>query len=272
MKQFRHILLCLSALVYAVHALIKGIDPHNPPLRAIPDGQSGYNQCGTKSSPDSKCQNLWIKSATEFCIFGPPYMAGVSATERDAVSYCTMDGYGTRLIPPGTFTSVHYVVTKHYIQISGRGNMTNINVIPGNDGGEMDPNSWDRKGNPVGGLVFGKDNQFEQWTEFLLTDEFCIRVCFNGPDAWRYCNHIYDLLACRWNIPGDYSPGFDTCKGDDVPLPMGEYRLPNGSIHTFNQGDLRTPAPGPPGKVHDCHKISPPGASYKIPTLPKPPQ
>ncbi|KAH9816717.1 hypothetical protein DFH28DRAFT_890488 [Melampsora americana] len=269
MRPSSHLLLSLSALIYGVHSLIKGIDPKNPPYKAIPDGQSGYNQCGTKSSPDSTCQNLWIKSATEFCIFGPPYMAGVSATERDAVSYCTMEGYGTRLIPPGTFTSVHYVILtfdQHYIQISGRGNMTNINVIPGNDGGEMDVETL------IGGLVFGKDNQFEQWTEFLLTDEFCIRVCFNGPDAWRYCNHIYDLLACRWNIPGDYSPGFDTCKGNDVPLPMGEYRLPNGSIHTFHQGDLSTPAPGRPGKVHDCQKIPPPGASYNLSTQPKLPQ
>lgn len=38
-----------------------------------------------------------------------PTLAGVSATERYAVSYCTMDGYGTRLIPPGTFESVHFV-------------------------------------------------------------------------------------------------------------------------------------------------------------------
>ncbi|KAG0149495.1 hypothetical protein CROQUDRAFT_74138 [Cronartium quercuum f. sp. fusiforme G11] len=173
-----------------------------------------------------------------------------------------MDGYGTRLIPHGTFESVHFIINlfilscdQHYVQISGRGNMTKINVIPGNDGGEL------------GGVVFGNGNQFEQWTEFLLTDEYCIRACFNRPDAWRYCNHIYDLMACRWNIPANYAPGFDTCTGDDVPLPMGEYKQRDGKIHTWHQGEKPTPGPGKPGKIKKCQKIAPPGASYKIHSL-----
>ncbi|WAR56082.1 hypothetical protein PtB15_6B827 [Puccinia triticina] len=116
--------------------------------------------------------------------------------------------------------------------------------------------SWDARGNPIGGVVFGNGNQFVQWTEFLLPDEFCIRACYNGPDAWRYCNHIYDLMACRWNIPGDYGPGFDSCKGDDVPRPMGEYKLANGSIFTWHQDDGNPPPPGVPGKVKSCSKTA----------------
>ncbi|KAH9464111.1 hypothetical protein Pst134EB_003648 [Puccinia striiformis f. sp. tritici] len=152
--------------------------------------------------------------------------------------------------------------TPHYVQITGRGNFTKINVPANDDGGEMDPNSWDARGNPIGGVVFGNGNQFVQWTEFLLPDEFCIRACYNGPDAWRYCNHVYDLMACRWNIPGDYGPGFDSCEGKDVPRPMGEYKLANGSILTWHQDDGNPPPPGLPGILTSCTNISPPGSFY----------
>ncbi|KNE96843.1 hypothetical protein PSTG_09826 [Puccinia striiformis f. sp. tritici PST-78] len=232
-----------------VSALIKGIDPANPPYETMP-GQYGYNQCGAGASPNSKCQNVYIKSAMDFCLFGPPMLARVSETERDAVSYCTQPTHGARLIPPGTFSSLHYVSTPHYVQITGRGNFTKINVPANDDGGEM--GYWDARGNPIGGVVFGNGNQFVQWTEFLLPDEFCIRACYNGPDAWRYCNHVYDLMACRWNIPGDYGPGFDSCEGKDVPRPMGEYKLANGSILTWHQDDGNPPPPGLPGILTSC--------------------
>lgn len=253
--------LLLSAWSADVSAIIKGINPASPPYQTM-TGQYGYNQCGTQASRDSRCQNVHIKSASDFCLFGPPSFAGVSETEREAVSYCTQPTHGTRLIPPGTFSSVHYVSTPHYVQITGRGNFTKINVPVDDDGGEMDPHSWDARGNPIGGVVFGNGNQFVQWTEFLLPDEFCIRACYNGPDAWRYCNHIYDLMACRWNIPGDYGPGFDSCKGKDVPRPMGEYKLANGSIYTWHQDDGNAPPPGLPGKVYSCSTIPQPGSLY----------
>jgi hypothetical protein len=38
-----------------------------------------------------------------------PKFAGVSETEREAVSYCTLPKHGSRLIPPDTFTSLHFV-------------------------------------------------------------------------------------------------------------------------------------------------------------------
>lgn len=258
----RLLLLLLDGSIQTVNGLIKGIDPKRPPYQTKP-GQYGYNQCGSIASPNSKCQNVHINGPTDFCLFGPPRYAGVSETEREALSYCTMAHHGTRLIPPGTFTALHYVSTPYYIQITGRGNFSKINVDKNSDGGEMDPNSFDTLGNPIGGVVFGKDQQFEQWTEFLLPDEFCIRACYNGPDAWRYCNHIYDLMACRWNIPGDYSPGFDSCIGVDVPLPMGEYRLSNGSIYTWHQENSGPPPPpGQPGKVKNCQSFSLPIVSY----------
>lgn len=35
-------------------------------------GQTGYNDCGTASSPTSMCQNLYINSVDDFCLWGPP--------------------------------------------------------------------------------------------------------------------------------------------------------------------------------------------------------
>ncbi|CAH7685320.1 hypothetical protein PPACK8108_LOCUS19820 [Phakopsora pachyrhizi] len=249
MDSFKVLLLLFLIFVSSVQANIRGIDVNNPPYQTIPGRQYGYNQCGSQSTSNSKCQNLWIKSATDFCLFGPAAFGGVSEQEREAVAYCTQSYHGARVIPPGTFTSIHYV----YIQITGRGDFSKINVSPDSDGGEM---GWfDSLGNPIGGLVFGKDNQFEQWTEFLLPNEFCIRACYNGPDNWKECNHIYDLMACRWNMPGDYSPGFDSCEGDKVTHPMGEYRLWNGTNYFWKQGDTPIPPPAPPAKVRNCQRL-----------------
>ncbi|MBW0464756.1 hypothetical protein O181_004471 [Austropuccinia psidii MF-1] len=249
---------CIVDSVKLTKGLIRGINQTNPPYQTRPGKQAGYNRCGTLASPTSNCQNVYINSPNDFCLWGPPTFGGVSQTERQAVAYCTQPNHGTRVIPQGTFTSVHYVSTKHYIQITGRGNAF-ARLTPALI-------SFDSLGNPIGGVVFGPNLQFEQWTQFLLPDEFCIRACYNGPDAWRYCNHIYDLMACRWNIPADYGPGFDSCKGDEVPLPMGEYKLSNNSIFTWRQEYLQTPSPGIPGNLISCNGISEPHASYPSPT------
>lgn len=44
--------------------------------------------------------------------------------------------------------------------------------------------------------------------------EFCIRACKDGPNAPALCQHIYDVMGCMWNMPGNYAAGsFDSCKG-----------------------------------------------------------
>ncbi|MBW0489445.1 hypothetical protein O181_029160 [Austropuccinia psidii MF-1] len=245
-------------------AVLSGFDPKNLPTRSDPSGgQIGYNKCETKARPDSLCQNIFIYSAEDFCFFAPPEPKSVGDAERECVSYCSQDGRGTRLIPPGTFRNLHYVRTPHYVQITGLGDFTKVNVPSGDTGGELDPSGADGHGNPIGGLAFGEKGQFNHWTEFLAHDEFCIRACFNLPGAERYCQHIYDLMGCRWNMPGDYdSDGFDQCEGEDVPLPMGEYRRANGSIYTWHQGEIPTPEPGAPGKLNSCKLVRAPGTSY----------
>jgi hypothetical protein len=94
-------------------------------------------------------------------------------------------------------------------------------------------------GNPHGGLVFsnvwngsqGLGQQIHEWTNFMAADQFCIRACKPGGRDAEWCQHIYDLqgygtppfvivqvlnpmIRCAWNLPGDYSDGFTSCKGD----------------------------------------------------------
>lgn len=74
-------------------------------------------------------------------------------------------------------------------------------------------------GNPIGGLVFssafGQLQQLHEWTNFVAYNEFCIRGCKDGSKAPGLCQHIYDVLGCMWNMPGDYDAGvFENCKGD----------------------------------------------------------
>lgn len=74
-------------------------------------------------------------------------------------------------------------------------------------------------GNPIGGLVFssayGTLAQMHEWTNFVSDTEFCIRACKDGPNAPALCQHIYDVLGCFWNMPGNYDAGvFERCQGD----------------------------------------------------------
>lgn len=152
----------------------------------------------------------------------------------------TQDGYGTRLIPDGTIQGAHFVQTPDYVQVTGIGDLTKINVPKGDAGGELDPHGADGNGNPIGGLVFssafGQLAQLHEWTNFVSDSEFCFRGCKDGSKAPALCQHIYDVMGCEWNMPGDYSAGvFERCLGD-TGEPMGVY-----GASTFHQGDPVTP-------------------------------
>lgn len=97
--------------------------------------QSGNNACGTTSSQTSMCQTLWINEADDFCLWAPPKTGTIGDTERDEVAWCTKGGHGTRLIPDGTLTGVHFVRTPDYVQVTGVGDFTKINVAAGDGGG-----------------------------------------------------------------------------------------------------------------------------------------
>lgn len=215
--------------------------------------QYGTNRCGTTSSQNSTCQTAWINSAQDFCLWAPPTLGEIGVTEREEVAYCTKSGRGTRLMPPGTLLGVHFVQTPDYVQVTGVGDFTKINIKKGDSGGELDNRGADGKGNPVGGLVYGgtsgASEQYHEWTNFMSDSEFCFRAC-KGPKASVYCNHIYDEMGCYWNMPANYDAGtFEDCDGDDG-IPMGVY-----GTSTFHQGQTPTPSPHPEPSSSNCHSV-----------------
>ncbi|TFK92500.1 hypothetical protein K466DRAFT_573021 [Polyporus arcularius HHB13444] len=230
--------------------------PSNVP-KTTEEGQSGTNQCGTGNDQNSMCQNLYINSLDDWCIYGPPQPGPDSVignTERIEVAWCLKPGHGTRLIPDGTITGAHFIQTPDYVQVTGVGDLTKINIPQGDEGGELDPHGADGNGNPIGGLVFssafGQLQQLHEWTNFVAFNEFCIRACKDDPNAPRLCNHIYDVMGCEWNMPGNYNDGFDQCKGD-TGEPMGVY-----GTSTFFQGQPNTPAAHPVPPSSSCTPTS----------------
>ncbi|KGB79897.2 hypothetical protein CNBG_5735 [Cryptococcus deuterogattii R265] len=247
---------------------------------SLPDtseqGQYGTNACGTSSSQDSKCQNVYVNGVDDFCLWGPPETTSdegdgtskIGNVEQIVVSYCLKDGYGTRLIPAGTITGAHFVKVQServsYVQVTGVGDLTKLLIPAGDEGGELDPHSWTGLGNPQGGLVFtnafsGSYEQTHEWTSFMSANEFCIRACQDGDNAAAYCQHIYDVLSCSFTIPGDMSPGFDSCLGAPTEEAPGVY---SGS--TFHQGDPTTPAPHPAGATSECQIYSSVGGGNAV--------
>ncbi|KAK0200065.1 hypothetical protein DFS33DRAFT_1388366 [Desarmillaria ectypa] len=235
--------------------------PENVPA-ITEEGQEGTNRCGTSSNQTSLCQNAYVNSVTDWCVFGPPEEGPASTIgniERIAIAWCIKDGYGTRLIPEGTITGAHFVKTPDFVQVTGTvvvdisgaqhikpktpgvGDLTKLNIPEGDAGGELDPHGADGKGNPIGGLVFssafGELQQMHEWTNFISSEMFCIRACAPGTMAPTWCEHIYDVLGCQWNMPANYSAGtFEDCEGDSGQ-PMGVY-----GASTFFQGQAVTPA------------------------------
>lgn len=76
-----------------------------------------------------------VNSIDDFCLWGPPEPnSAIGATEQIEVAWCTKEGRGTRTIPQGTLTGVHFVQTPDYIQLTGVGDLTKMN-INGAEGG-----------------------------------------------------------------------------------------------------------------------------------------
>jgi len=156
-------------------------------------------------------------------------------------------------MPNGTLGGVHFVRTPDYVQVTGVGDFTKINVPKGDEGGELDPHGADGNGNPIGGLVygntFGTALQYHEWTSFISDTEFCFRACI-GPNAAKLCNHIYDVLGCFWNMPANYDANvYESCLGDD-DLPMGVY-----GTSTFFQGQNPTPPAHPAASSSSCRSV-----------------
>ncbi|KAG6829045.1 hypothetical protein H0H92_005876 [Tricholoma furcatifolium] len=101
--------------------------------------QYGTNRCGSDTSLSSQCQTVVLNSADDFCLWGPPLPnSTIGNTEGIQVSWCTKTGHGTRMIPNSTLMGVHFLKTPNYVQVTGVGNLTQLNIQKGDDGGELD--------------------------------------------------------------------------------------------------------------------------------------
>lgn len=225
------------------------------------EGQIGTNQC-TKygsHSQTSMCQNLFINSVQDFCLWAPHKgKQEIGATEKEQVAYCVREGYGTRLIPDGTIKKAHFVITPDFVQVTGYGDFTSMHVKSGDEGGELDPHGADGYGNPPGGLVFtrrapgkvGQWTQLKEWSNFMSATEFSIRACFPGDNATKWCPHIYDVMGSQWNHPGNFGSGFTNCDAASGHYP-GIYK--KGSTYsTFYQGQSHTPVAHKAGASSNC--------------------
>ena len=69
----------------------------------------------------------------DFCLWAPPSPGTIGDTEGIEVAWCTRSGRGTRTIPDGTLEGVHFVKTPDYVQITGVGDFTKINIPQGDE-------------------------------------------------------------------------------------------------------------------------------------------
>jgi hypothetical protein len=197
--------------------------------------QSGYNICNsTTEGPNSLCQTMFVNGIDDFCLWGSPVSNGlIGNVEAQVVAYCTKPGHGTRVMPPGTLTSVQFMRTPGYIQVTGQFNQVGIGLDPTDYGGELDPHGADLAGNPLGGLIFsdslpttnGTITQVQNWSNFVGSNLFCIKACDNSIVSPDYCENIFDLIGCDYNMPSSAyttSDSFTDCQGD-LQMPPGEY-------------------------------------------------
>ncbi|TEB20743.1 hypothetical protein FA13DRAFT_1766786 [Coprinellus micaceus] len=209
------------------------------PTRSTPDvglprgNQLGYNQCNSSTEgPNSLCQTAIINSLDDFCLWAPPNPGKeVGEIEGEMVAWCTKPGHGSRVIPDGTITGVQFTKAPNYIQ-------TNINMLAGDFGGEMDPHGADMRGNPMGGLLYttawgGSYKQVIEWHNFMGADYFCLKACDpSKSDDDKYCEHIYDTQGCVFNAPSNAKNGiFESCASDNQNFPgQGEAKPPASSL------------------------------------------
>ncbi|KAF9231314.1 hypothetical protein BU15DRAFT_90949 [Melanogaster broomeanus] len=223
--------------------------PQEAPYNAE-QGQSEHNQCGNGYNQTPECQNTYLNTVQEFCLWTPARHGPNSQVE---VAWCMASGHGTRLIPDGTITGAHLVVTPDYVQVTGVGNLTNINLSAGDTDSEFDPHGTDSEGSPLGALAlsnaFGQMEQIHEWMSFVSYNQFCFRACQSSASASTMCHNIYEAMGCEWNMPGNYDAGvFDNCLGDTAEGVYG--------TSTFYQGASATPSPHPIPSSSSCTTYS----------------
>ncbi|KAF7966392.1 hypothetical protein HWV62_38867 [Athelia sp. TMB] len=200
----------LTEYHYPYSAIPEQVNPY-----AIGRGpQAGYNICNsTTEGATSECQTMVVNTLADFCLWGSPKANGVIGdVEAAVVAYCTQPGHGTRIIPAGSITAAQL-------------------------------------GNPIGGLVYSTglpsgDNstylQSTSWNNFVGSGTFCIKVCDPTVTKPNYCQNIYDLIGCNYNMPAAYTPNeFTSCEGE-LQDEVGTYTS-GGATFTWDQPSVLPP-------------------------------
>ncbi|GAA6060071.1 hypothetical protein JCM10212_003032 [Sporobolomyces blumeae] len=233
----------LTDYTYAYSAVPYQVNPY-----AVGRGpQSGYNQCNsTTGGPDSQCQTLIANDIGDFCVWGSPTTSAngtIGDVEAAVVAYCTTDKHGARVIPAGAITGLQVLRTKAYIQWTGHINMTGVNLMQDDTGGELDPHGADQLGNPLGGLVYSSglpsgDNstlqQVVSWNEFIGSGVFCLKLCDPSITSPNYCENKFDLIGCDYNMPAAYEDGVFLDCDSDLQEVVGTY-VSDGQTLTWSQ-------------------------------------
>ncbi|BEI81554.1 hypothetical protein CcaverHIS002_0207140 [Cutaneotrichosporon cavernicola] len=202
----------LTDYMYPYDALPEQVNPY-PVLRGP---QTGYNRCNsTTEGPNALCQTAVFNSIEDFCFWGAP---GTNQTigdvEAEVVSFCSRTGHGGRIFPPGTFKGLQFMRTPGYIQLVGVFDQTSVGLNSADTGGELDPHGADLLGNPLGGLFYSNG----AGTISSARGVFCLKLCDPSYSTDKnYCQNIYDLIGCEYNMPADYAalPGqFISCDGE----------------------------------------------------------
>jgi len=198
---------------------------------------------GTTVNQTSVSRLLTLNSVDDWCIFAPPENNTIGESEAIEVAWCTKARNNARVIPDGVITGVSFLKTDFYVQIYGYGDLTQLNIAPGDFGGELDPHGATGAGNPVGGnvttnVVTGSDINIAEWMQFISYTQFCIRACTNANSSYSaasMCEHKLDEMGCTFVMPGNYgfNGTFETCDAD-VAYPPGWYPVVAGGTTSYS--------------------------------------
>ncbi|ORX40713.1 hypothetical protein BD324DRAFT_678154 [Kockovaella imperatae] len=190
-----------------------------------------------EGSQTSTSRDIYLTGHDDICLFGPPDpFAYISDSGYNVVSWCSKAGHDARLIPDGTLHGVTYVKTPNYVQVSGFGDFTKINIAPGDYGGQFDSSTH----TPDGAKVFISDSDTSKdWVMLISATTYCLRACTG--DA-KFCPATYDQMGCYFFTGNSIGQDgvWQNCKSDDGDPPG----VIGGS--TYSQGAQPTPDPTAP--------------------------
>ena len=82
---------------------------------------------------------------------------------------------------------------------------------------------------------FVPPTSFSFFISFIGSNAFCLKVCDPaGPNAAKFCQHIYDRIGCAYNAPNAAQDKvFEACSAENGDFP-GIYTS-NGVVQTYSQ-------------------------------------